>query len=221
MNNLNEKLKNDDYKRFIELVESRDPVYFFVGISACRGLSKNNPTKKEIDDNNHRNKVNTSLLEHEINSAGFQFLEMDGVYEEYEAGIVYERSFLVYSTNEDKLKKVMTILGKAFKQDSLLFIKEKKASFIWTGDDEQPDWSKGTFNLDMNQSSLEKMFSRFGTRKAGRRFQLTSIKEKSFANNFMTKLMYHTSDDIIKVNRLDESGYVDSFVSRVREYIEK
>ena len=221
MNNLNEKLKNSDYKRFIELIESKDPVYSFIGISACRGLSKENPTKKEIDDNNGRNKKNTDLLEHEINAAGFPFLEMDGVYEEYDAGMVYERSFLVYSVNEDKLREVMTLLGKAFRQDSLLFIKEKKASYIWTGEGEQPDWSKGTFNVDASQNSLEAMFSRFCSRKSGRRFQIKTIQEKSFANNFMTKLMYYTSDDIIKLNRLDEEGYRDSFVERIREYIEK
>ena len=36
----------------------------------------------------------------------------------------------------------------------------------------------------------------------------------------MTKLMYYTSDDIIKVNKLNESSYKDDFVSGVRKYLE-
>ena len=220
MDNLNEKLKNDDFLKFIKLFESKDPIYCFVGISACRGLSKENPSKKEIDDNNHRNKTNTDFLERQIDAAGFSFFEMDGVYDEKEAGKVYERSFLVYSTDEDRLVEIMTILGKSFNQDSLLFIKNKKASYIWTGEGEQPKWSMGTFDVDLSQNSLEQMFSRFGTRKNGRRFQLSTIKEKALGSNFMTRLMYYTSDDIIKVNRLDESEYKESFISRVRNYLE-
>lgn len=219
MNTLNEKLRNSDYIKFVKMFESEDPIYCFSGISACRGLSKENPTKKDIDDNNSRNNKATELLERQIDAAGLSFMEMEGVYEEYEAGIVYEKSFLVYSTDEEKLRKVMETLGRAFNQDSVLFIKEKKASFIWTGEYEQPDWAKGSFDVDFSQKSLETMFSRLGTRKSGRRFQLNSIKEKSFADNFMTKLMYYTSNDIIKVSQLDESEYRDSFITRVREYI--
>ena len=220
MSVLNEKLKNDDYVRFLKMFESEDPKYCFGGISACRGLAKENPTKKDIDDNNHRNNQASQLLEHEINAAGLSFMEMKGVYEEFEAGTVYEKSFLIYTTKEDLLREVLETLGRAFNQDSVLFIKDKKAQFIWTGEYEQPDWAKGTFKVDFNQNSLETMFSRLGTKSAGRRFQLSSIEEKKFANNFMTKLMYYTSDDIIKVNKLNESSYKDDFVSGVRKYLE-
>lgn len=221
MGTLNEKLRNNDYIKFIKMFESENPVYCFAGISACRGLSNDNPTKKEIDDNNSRNKRASEFLEHQINAAGFSFMEMDGVYEEYGAGLVYEKSFLVYSTDEDNLRKVMETLGRAFNQDSVLFIKNKKASFIWTGDSEQPDWAKGVSDVDFSQDSLETMFSRLGTRKAGRRFQLKSIQEKVFSNNFMTKLMYYTSADIIKTRKLEESEYKDTFVFRVREYLDE
>ena len=73
MDNLNEKLKNDDFLKFVKLFESKDPIYCFVGISACRGLSKENPSKKEIDDNNHKNKTNTEFLERQIDAAEFSF----------------------------------------------------------------------------------------------------------------------------------------------------
>ena len=54
MNTLNEKLRNSDYIKFVKMFESEDPIYCFSGISACRGLSKENPTFDGQDQSDSR-----------------------------------------------------------------------------------------------------------------------------------------------------------------------
>lgn len=225
-NVLKEKLRNSDYIKIIKLVNSENPRYCFGLISACRGLniSKKIASQKMIDDNNHRNKVNSQLLSHELNANYLPFMEIVGYYPEEGKELAEEASFFVYTIKdeEDKLRNILIELARVFKQDSIMFIDAKTHTpqYIWTGEGDTPNWieekNKEILHFDFSQDSLDKIFTRVGTRNNGRRFQL---KENSFSNNIATRVLYYRNPAIIDYNRFEEEGYLEFFEKSIKRYI--
>lgn len=226
LNKVNEKLRNSDYVKIIKLVNSENPRYCFGLISACRGLniSKKIASQKMIDDNNHRNKVNSQLLSHELNANYLPFMEVVGYYPEEGKELVEEASFFVYTIKdeEDKLRNILIELARVFKQGSIMFIDAKTHTpqYIWTGEGGAPNWieekNKEILHFDFFQDSLDKIFTRVGTRNNGRRFQL---KENSFSNNISTRVLYYKNPAIIDYDRFEEDGYLESFERSIKRYI--
>lgn len=226
-NVLKEKLRNSDYIKIIKLVNSENPRYCFGLISACRGLniSKKIASQKMIDDNNnHRNKVNSQLLSHELNANYLPFMEVVGYYPEEGKELAEEASFFVYTIKdeEDKLRNILIELARVFKQDSIMFIDAKTHTpqYIWTGEGDTLNWieekNKEILHFDFSQDSLDKIFTRVGTRNNGRRFQL---KENSFSNNIATRVLYYRNPAIIDYNRFEEDGYLEFFEKSIKRYI--
>lgn len=225
-NVLKEKLRNSDYAKIIKLVNSKNPKYSFGIISACRGLniSKKRAPQKLIDDNNHRNKINSQLLSHELNANYLSFMEVVGYYPEEGKELTEETSFFVYTIaeEEDKLKNILIELTKVFKQDSIMFIDAKTHTpqYIWTGEGDIPNWieekNKEILHFDFSQDSLDPIFTRVGTGSNGRRFQL---KENSFSNNISTRVLYYKNPAIIDYDRFKEDGYLESFEKSIKRYI--
>lgn len=225
-NVLKEKLRNSDYIKIIKLVNSENPRYCFGLISACRGLntSKKIASQKMIDDNNHRNKVNSQLLSHELNANYLPFMEVVGYYPEEGKELAEEASFFVYTIKdeEDKLRNILIELARVFKQDSIMFIDAKTHTpqYIWTGEGGTPNWieekNKEILHFDFSQDSLDKIFIRVGTRNNSRRFQL---KENSFSNNISTRVLYYKNPAIIDYDRFEEDDYLESFERSIKRYI--
>lgn len=226
LNKVNEKLRNSDYVKIIKLVNSQSPKYCFGIISACRGLSipKKRAAQKLIDDNNHRNKVNSQFLSHELNANYLFFMEVVGYYPEEGKELTEETSFFVYTIaeEEDKLKNTLIELARVFKQDSIMFIDTKTHTpqYIWTGEEDIPNWieekNKEILHFDFSQDSLDQIFTRVGTRSNSRRFQ---FKENSFSNNISTRVLYYKNPAIIDYDRFEEDGYLESFERSVKRYI--
>ena len=226
LNKVNEKLRNSDYVKIIKLVNSENPRYCFGIISACRGLniSKKIASQKMIDDNNHRNKVNSQLLSHELNANYLPFMEVVGYYPEEGKELAEEASFFVYTIKdeEDKLRNILIELARVFKQDSIMYIDAKTHTpqYIWTGEGGTPNWieekNKEILHFDFSQDSLDKIFTRVGTRNNGRRFQL---KENSFSNNISTRVLYYKNPAIIDYDRFEEDDYLESFERSIKRYI--
>lgn len=226
LNKVNEKLRNSDYIKIIKLVNSENPRYCFGLISACRGLNifKKIASQKMIDDNNHRNKVNSQLLSHELNANYLPFMEVVGYYPEEGKELAEEASFFVYTIKdeEDKLRNILIELARVFKQDSIMFIDAKTHTpqYIWTGEGDTLNWieekNKEILHFDFSQDSLDKIFTRVGTRNNGRRFQL---KENSFSNNIATRVLYYRNPAIIDYNRFEEDGYLEFFEKSIKRYI--
>lgn len=210
----------------MRLVNSENPRYCFGLISACRGLniSKKIASQKMIDDNNHRNKVNFQLLSHELNANYLPFMEVVGYYPEEGKELAEEASFFAYTIKdeEDKLRNILIELARVFKQDSIMFIDAKTHTpqYIWTGEGDTPNWieekNKEILHFDFSQDSLDKIFTKVGTRNNGRRFQL---KENSFSNNIATRVLYSGNPAIIDYNRFEEDGYLEFFEKSIKRYI--
>lgn len=221
--NLLEKRHNSDFKKIVELFCSNDPRYCFGIISACRGIqydASDKTTQKIVDDNNRRNKRNTSLLFHNLAANCYHTIEVKGSYLEKGVGRVYEDSYLVYAPigKEKELYRVLVELGKLFDQDTIMFVdaKEHIGHLIWLRDDsEELDWVTNFNNsnavMDFSQNNIEGMFIMTGTAKAGRKFRIHSLEEKRLNYGIYTIHGYGSDPTIIKSYKLDDVGYIKSF----------
>lgn len=225
-NTLDERLRNSDYSKIVRLAYSTEPRYCFGIISACRGLdrSKGPISQKTVDANNHTNKKNSKLLSHELNANWLSAMEVVGYYPEENAGLVEETSWFVYAIEEDemKLKSILIELAKVFHQDSIMFIdaKNHRPRYIWTGDGEEPEWivekNRAIMHFDFSQNSLDEIFTRVGTRRHGRRFQL---KEMEFSNNRATRMLYYKNPMILNYRKMGDPDYLRSFREVIAKYI--
>lgn len=221
--NFLEKRHNSDFKKIVELACSEDPRYCFGIISACRGIqhdASDKVTQKMVDENNRRNKRNTSLLFHNLAANYYHTIDVKGSYLEKGAGRVYEDSYFVYALaeEEDNLYKVLVELGKLFDQDTIMFADAENhiGHLVWLRDDsEEPDWVVEFNNseavMDFSQDNLEDIFTRTGTSKAGRKFQIHSMEEKRLNYGIYTIHGYESDPAIIKSYKLDENGYLEFF----------
>ena len=224
INRLEEKLKNIDYPKFLKLFNSEDPKYYFVCMSACRGVSdEEEPSQKMIDDINHRNNKASEDLMNQLIANGMHFMEVRGHYDEKDTeGNIYtviERSFLVYSTGKKVLLEITSYLGKLYEQNSILFIDENKiARIIWLDENlEQPEWTKKSSKVNFDQDSLEKNFTVLGRANNPRRFQLEDLKEVKYNRNFILVSAYRSSPHYLNYTRFREPGYIEKFEKKFKE----
>lgn len=234
LNKVNEKLRNSDYVKIIKLVNSQNPKYCFGIISACRGIQKdaadsNIITQKMIDDNNRINKKNTSLLFHNLAANYFHTIEVKGSYIEEGVGRVYETSYFIYEVaeKEDRLKEVLIELGKLFDQDSVMFISTENhtGQLIWLRKEEAPNWlvefNNSKPHMNFSQDSLEEVFTRVGTSKFGRRFQIHEMQEQRLNYGRYTSWGYNNDPSILKCNRMHEDGYLEFFREAFKKQLNK
>ena len=229
-NLLYEKLRSSSYSTFLKWLASTDPMYVFACISACRALPVKDEedniikfSQKTIDDNNHLNRKNSEFLANQLNRNNFVFQEIIGHYcEEDSQGDVEERSFLVRAplSKKDKLESVVIELAKAFHQYVIMFIDEDRLARIYFLAGDLKDTYGSPKKLDFSQDSIEKDFSKLGSRSFNRRFQLESIKLREFNNNFMIHQLYN-EPVFLDYKKMDDPNYIIKFREAMKAFLER
>lgn len=222
--NLLEKCRNSDYSKFIELYHSKDPLYCFAMISACRGL----PLK---DDSNHiikysqyekgrnqkKNNIRSKRLKDQLQNNSFGLMEIIGHYTEEDAGDVEETSFLVYSVENDfhKLETLVTYLGKKYHQDSILIISPDKKiyliDYLWSKNgDRCIDTYKTNFGrIQFHTTDTDKIFSQLGSKKTGRTFKVTETVDCYVPISSYLRSVRLSSYLYPKYEHFHEKGYLE------------
>lgn len=233
-NLLDERLRNSDYIKIIKLVNSEEPKYCFGIISACRGLGTQNTltsdvTQYDIDRNNHKNREDSNLLLHNLLANKFRVLEVKGSYEEEGIGLVYETSYFVYTVagREEELKEVLVELGKMFDQDAVMIIEGKNhtGELVWLREDTpEPEtvkrFNKSKPHINFDQDSMSKVFTRVGTKKHGRRFQLKELVEHHLNYNITTLWAYDYDPYILKGRKMKDPKYLREFENNIKKRLD-
>lgn len=229
-NTISERLRNSDYSKIIKLVNSEDPKYCLGLISACRGLdTQGNPspeiTQHNIDENNHKNNVNSGILMHNLKANKFGVMEIRGTYREEGIGLVEEISYLVYTpeSRKEELKAILVELGKVFKQDTIMIIDNHIVKLEWLQPKAKPLWidefNRSKPHITFDQNNLSDIFSRVGTRKYGRKFKAVSLEECYINYNTITLWGYNHDPSILKGSRVDNLKYLREFEETIKRYI--
>lgn len=151
-------------------------------------------------------------------------MEVTGYYIEEDAGRVEETPYLVYTTanNFAKLETLITYLGEKYTQDSVLIINPNKQIYLTIykrskGNSKCLGTKKQILGeIDFKSKTSEEIFSQLGTKKAGRRFRITSLEEQEMKLGYLNHIRL-ASYLYPRYNKLYEKDYL----AKVNEAFER
>lgn len=233
--NLLEKRRNSDYSKYIDMYHSKDPLYGFAMISACRGLPLKddndhvrNYQQYELDRNQKKNNIRSNCLKDQLQNNNLGLMEVIGHYSEEDAGDVEETSYLVYTTSDNfsKLETLVTFLGKKHHQDSVLFISPDKKiyliDYIWSKNGDRCVGShRSNFGrVKFNTNNVDRIFSQFGSKLTGHTFKVIETINCSAPTNSYLRSVRLSSHLYPKYERFCEKDYLKKVDEAFEEFEE-